>query len=174
MHPNIILAGFMGTGKSTVGRILAARLGWLFVDTDALITARAGCSIADIFAQQGEAAFRALEAACCQHAAAHCHQVIALGGGALLHPATDARLRQRGLVVCLMADLATISARVGEDPARPLFSADRAELAALYAARAAHYAALPHHVDTTRRTADDVAGEIVQLWQNHRQPPMTD
>lgn len=161
---NLVLAGFMGVGKSTVGRIIAARLRLVFVDTDAEIERRAGRTIAQIFAQDGEAAFRRLEAQVCQEVAAGRDQVIAVGGGALLDESTRRAFAQTGLIVCLTASLDAILARVGDDPARPLFSADRAQLAALYAARAAHYAALPHTVDTTARTPAEVAGEVIRLW----------
>lgn len=164
---NIVLAGFMGTGKSTVGRRLAAQLGWSFVDTDTVIEQRTGRTIAAIFADRGEATFRALEAAVCAEMAARCEYVIATGGGALLNPDTLAAFRQQGLIVCLTCELDTILARVGHDPARPLFSADRERLAALYNARAAHYASLPHQIDTTHRTPVQVTEEIVSLWQQY-------
>ncbi len=163
--PNIALAGFMGTGKSTVGRLLAERLGWRFVDTDALIEARAGVPIAHIFAEQGEPAFRRLEAEICRQVAAGRRQVIALGGGALLDAETRRHVQARALLVCLTAPLEEIVRRVGQDPARPLFHADRARLAALYQARAAHYASLPHHVATEGRAPAEIAEEIAHLWQ---------
>ena len=169
--PNIALAGFMGTGKSTVGRLLAERLGWRFVDTDALIEARAGRTIAQVFATQGEAAFRRLEAEICRQVAEGTRQVIALGGGALLNAETRRAVEARALLVCLDAPLDEIVRRVGQDPTRPLFHADRARLAALYAERAAHYAALPHHIVTTGRTPADITEEIVRLWQQLNPSP---
>lgn len=162
---SIALAGFMGAGKSTVGQIVAERLGWPFVDTDALIEARAGRPIAAIFAEQGEAAFRVLEATVCQEAAGLAGHVIALGGGALLDAATRAVYETQTLLIALHCDLATIIARLGDDPARPLFAGDRARLAALYTARAAHYASLPHPILTTNRTPAQVAEEVIRLWQ---------
>ncbi len=166
-HRNLVLAGFMGTGKSVIGRMVADRLGLSFVDTDAVIEARAGRTVARIFAEEGEAAFRAHEAAICQEAAARCHQVIAVGGGALLDDQTRQRVIERALVVCLICELDEIVRRVGNDPARPLFSPDPDRLAALLAARAAHYSGLPHHVDTTHRTPDDVVAEVIRLWLRH-------
>ncbi|MEW6580107.1 MAG: shikimate kinase [Chloroflexota bacterium] len=165
---NLVLAGFMGTGKSMVGRLVAERLGLAFVDTDAEIERRAGRSIAQIFAQDGEAAFRRLEAQVCQEVAAGRGQVIAVGGGALLDDSTRQAFERTGLIVCLTCSLDEILRRVGDDPARPLFSTDRERLTALYAARAAHYAALPHTVDTTARTPAAVAGEVIRLWTQHQ------
>lgn len=160
-----MLAGFMGTGKSTVGQIVAGRLDWPFVDTDAEIETRAGCAIAAIFAQQGEAAFRQLEADVCAGLAGRRACVIATGGGALLNAATRAAFEQRGLVIGLTCALDEIVRRIGHDPRRPLFTADRARLAGLLAERVAHYASLPHVLDTTDRTPDQVAEEVIRLWQ---------
>lgn len=167
-YPNIVLAGFMGTGKSTVGRLVAARLGWRFVDTDTLIEARAGCAIAEIFAQEGEAAFRRLEADACTRAGAYTHCVIALGGGALLNTAVRRRFVAAHIVVCLTCDFAAIIARVGDDSARPLFDADRDKLAALWHARADHYASLPLHLETTHLNPEQTAEEVVRLWHQNR------
>ncbi len=165
---NLVLAGFMGTGKSTIGRIVAARLGLAFVDTDTEIERQAGRTIAQIFAQDGEATFRRLEAQVCQEIAARRDQVIAVGGGALLDDGTRQAFAQTGLIVCLMASLDEILRRVGDDPARPLFSTDRERLMALYTRRAAHYASLPHMIDTTTRTPAQVAGEVIDLWKRQR------
>ncbi len=164
---NIVLAGFMGTGKSTAGRIAAGRLGMAFVDTDALIEAEAGRSIAAIFATEGEAAFRRLEAAACQRIAAQAGQVIAVGGGALLDAATRAACEANGLVICLSASPDEIVRRIGDDPARPL-SGSRAAVERLLVERAAHYASLPHHISTTGRTPERVAEEIIRLWNAQR------
>jgi shikimate kinase len=163
-HCNIVLAGFMGTGKSAVGQIVAERLKWRFVDTDTVIEARAGKIIAEIFEQDGEPAFRALEAVVCRDVAALCHQVISVGGGALLNPAVQAVFAARDLVICLTCDLDTIIQRVGNDPARPLFSVDREKLARLLDARADHYASLPYHVDTSELSPEQSAEEVIGLW----------
>jgi shikimate kinase len=167
-HRSIVLAGFMGTGKTTTGHIVATRLGWRFVDTDAVIEARSGRTIAQIFAADGEAAFRALEAVVCPEMAAIVHQVVAVGGGALLNPAIRDGVEAQSLVVGLTCDLDEIIRRVGDDPARPLFVPDRAALERLLAARAAHYASLPHSIDTTHRTPEQTAEEVIRLWQQNR------
>jgi shikimate kinase len=167
-HRNIVLAGFMGTGKTTVGRLVAGRLGWRFMDTDDVITARDGRTIAEIFEQDGEAAFRQLESIACRDMAALCHQVVATGGGALLDPRVYAAFAARGLVICLTCDLDEIIRRVGDDPARPLFAPDRDRLAHLLAARAEHYARLPHHVDTTHLSPAQAAEEVIRVWQQNR------
>jgi len=167
-HKNIVLAGFMGTGKSTIGRIVAERLGWRFVDTDALITDRTERSIAQIFTDDGEAGFRQLEAVACCDAAAGCHCIIAVGGGALLDADVRALFSERAVVINLRCDLETIMSRVGHDPARPLFSMERERLAGLLASRAAHYDSLPHQIDTTHLSPQAVAEEVIRLWQQNR------
>lgn len=162
---NIVLAGFMGTGKTTVGRLVADRLGWLFIDTDDVIEARANRTIAAIFAESGESAFRALEVGVCAELAGRARCVIATGGGALLDPVTRAAFAAQGLLVGLHADLDEIIRRVGADPARPLFSADRAHLAQLLAQRIDVYASLPVQIDTSHLTPEQVAEDILRLWQ---------
>lgn len=167
-HCSITLAGFMGTGKSTVGRLVADQLGFAFIDTDAVIEARAGRTIASIFATEGESRFRQLEASACANTVAGCHRVIAVGGGALLNSAVRAVMVAHSLVICLTCDLATIIRRVGDDPARPLFNANHAQLARLYAQRADHYARLPHHINTTHLSPEHTAREVIRLWQHNR------
>ncbi len=161
---NIVLAGFMGTGKSTVGRIVAQRLGMAFVDTDDVIEREAGLSIAAIFAGEGEAGFRQREAAICQRLAAQPGLVIAVGGGALLDAQTRAAFEARAMVVCLTCDVEEIMRRVGNDPTRPLFG-DREAVERLFARRSDHYASLPHPIDTSGRSPEEVAEEIIRLWQ---------
>jgi shikimate kinase len=163
---NLILAGFMGTGKTTVGRIVAEELGMHFVDTDTEVEKGSGRSIAEIFAVSGEAAFRHMESAVCLRAARARHQVIAAGGGALLNAASRGMLEASGMIICLLCDLAEIVRRIGHDPSRPLFGGDRERLERLLAGRAAHYRSLPHHLDTTGRTPEQAAEEVIKLWRS--------
>jgi shikimate kinase len=164
ISPNIVITGFMGTGKSTVAPLVAGRLHRPFVDTDAVICERAGLDIPAIFARDGEASFRKLEAEVCVDLAAQTGLVIATGGGALLNPDTLAAMTATGLVVCLTASEAALAARLSgvEREGRPLSAAWRD----LYAARRAGYAAIPYHVTTDDKTPEQVAGEVVALWQN--------
>jgi 3-dehydroquinate synthase len=149
--PNIILAGFMGTGKTAVGREIAARTGRTFVDLDDLIVARAGKSIPEIFAQDGESAFRALEAALCGEMARPAGLALAVGGGAVVSAANRAALAAGGALICLDATPETILRRIGDDANRPMLAGgDRlARIGELLAARAPAYAAIPDHLDTT-------------------------
>ncbi len=165
-EPNLILAGFMGTGKTTVGQLVAQELGMPFVDTDAEIEALAQESVRSIFARQGEAVFRKLEAIVCLRAAIAGGQVIATGGGALLNEATRAALEGSGLLVCLTAHMDEILARVGGDESRPLFGQPEA-VERLLAQRSGLYDRLPYHVDTTGKTPHEATQEVIALWHQH-------
>ena len=162
---NIILTGFMGTGKTTVGRLLAERLGRAFVDTDDLIVARAGRPIADIFNDDGETRFREWEAQVAAELAGRRGLVIATGGRLMLDPDNAAALGATGPVFCLTADPADILARVaGEDGQRPLLAGDDPEtrVRALLRRRAAAYGRF-RAVETAGRPAADVAAAIAAL-----------
>lgn len=164
---NLVITGFMGTGKTTVGRILAQRLGRPFVDMDALIEKREGRSIEEIFAAEGEAYFRELEAALCRELAPPQGLVIATGGGALVNPVNLALMQSGGLVVCLDGEPEVLWERLATANDRPLLQGPdgRARLEALLQARQAAYARIPHHVDTTHRSPQEVAEEILTKLQ---------
>jgi shikimate kinase len=133
----IVLTGFMGSGKTTVGPLVAARLGWNFVDLDDVIEAEAGATIAELFSRHGEAAFRDREHAAIARLAAGDALVLALGGGAIEHPATRALLLTAPdtLLVHLEVELATTLARCqGTEQTRPVL-ADQANLASRYQRR---------------------------------------
>ena len=165
-HANIILTGFMGTGKTTVGQALAAALQRPFVDLDDVIEANAGCPIAEIFARQGEAVFRQQERAACQEVAQRDSLVIATGGGTIIQPGNEEILSQTGHLICLTASPAQILERVGRETHRPLLESkteSRAErIAALLAARAPVYNAVRRQVDTTDLAISDVVAAIRQ------------
>jgi shikimate kinase/3-dehydroquinate synthase len=164
--PNLILTGFMGTGKTLVGHEVARRLGRRFVDMDVEIEARADKSVYHIFAQNGEEAFRRMEAALCRELSAQTGLVIATGGGAMVDPANRAVMMQGGSVVCLTCDRDEILRRVSEgDEYRPLLQvADpRAEIERLLAARHEAYATIPWQVDTTALSPDQVAERVIQF-----------
>ena len=133
----IVLTGFMGSGKSTVGPLLAARLGWKFLDVDDVIEAEAAATIADLFARHGEGPFRHREHATIARLAGEDALVLALGGGAIEHPATRALLLATPgtILVHLEVKLATTLARCrGTERTRPIL-ADQANLASRYQRR---------------------------------------
>jgi len=159
----IVLMGFMGTGKSEVGRRLAQRLGRAFVDTDQLIEEHAGKRVAAIFAEDGEAAFRALERDAVRDAARG-GTVISVGGGAVLDSENVRVLRAAGLLVHLTARPDVILERVGDPRSRPLLGDDpRAAVTRLLAEREPSYAAAADvTIDTSDRSADEVVQDIQQ------------
>lgn len=155
----------MGSGKTTIGRLVAQMLGWSFVDSDDEIVERTGRTIPEIFAAQGEAGFRALEREVCRALAQRENCVIATGGGMLVDEINRAVMAENGFVVCLDATLKDIQTRLAESAPheRPLFSGD---WQALYARRQPAYAAIREHVSTSGKTPEQVAREVVNLWQN--------
>lgn len=129
---SIVLIGMMGCGKSTIGRLIAERFGWEFVDTDARIESEAGCSIRDVFARFGEAYFRRLESqAISRLADSQAPRVIAVGGGAVLRDDNLARLRRIGTMVYLKVTPQELARRVGSGWKRPLVARRRDKAAAL-------------------------------------------
>ena len=107
-HQNIILTGFMGTGKTTAGRVLAKNLGWEFIDTDDLIERQAGKSIRDIFKDDGEDVFRGLERQVAAGIREFQNHVVATGGGIVLDPVNMQNLGKSGLLILLVADMDSI------------------------------------------------------------------
>lgn len=162
-RPTVVLVGPPGAGKSTVGAALAARLGTELHDTDAAIEAAQGRSISDIFVDDGEPAFRALERAEVARALAEHRGVVAVGGGAVMDPETQAALDGH-TVVFLDVAIADASKRIGFDRSRPLLSVNpRASWVAMMNARRATYERVATlRVDTAGRTPDDIVDEIVE------------
>ena len=161
---NIVLTGFMGTGKTAVGRHLATELKAKFVDVDMLIAEKAGRSIKEIFDGQGEAAFRRQESAVIQEVAAQDNVVIATGGGALIDAANRETLSKRGILVCLKARTGTLLERLKDDLTRPLLQGEDLEkrMERLMAERQAVYNLCPVQVDTDGKTIAAVAEEIIR------------
>ena len=162
---NIVITGFMGTGKTTVGRLLAQRLGRRFVDMDVLLAERFGKPIAAIFAEEGEEAFRAAEAELCAALAAEQALVIGTGGGALLNEASRAALAASGVLVCLTAEEDEILRRLAAAADRPLLNAAaederRSRVRTLLNARRAAYGAIPYQIATDGLTPAAVADRI--------------
>lgn len=164
----VVLIGFMGAGKTTVGRALARRLRWDFCDLDEVIEQREDQSIAQIFASHGEAGFRRVEAATLRHLleqnAAAGDLVLALGGGAFVQAENRAALQQAGAITVLLeAPVAELRRRCqSERQVRPL-AQQEARFAELFAARREHYELAHLRVQTLHKTVDQVAAEIEQI-----------
>ncbi len=163
---NIVLIGFMGTGKTTVGKFLANRLKLTFTDMDDCIVERVGKSIPAIFADDGEPAFRKLERQVVVDLSARRSLVIATGGGVVLNPDNIRDLGATGLLVALTASPDVILERLRHDSGRPLLSAgDKGEkIRTLLAARQHLYDAIPEKIDTDLLTRETVAKRIMDLY----------
>lgn len=166
-HQNIVLMGFMGTGKSTVGKRLAKRLGMKFLDMDTIIEERAGKPISRIFAEEGEPHFRTLERELARELSEKSGLVIACGGGVVLNPDNISDYSRTGLVVCLTATPEVILERTSRARNRPLLEEqDRMKrILDLLDKRRHLYAAIPHQVDTSSIHADQVVEAILGMLQ---------
>ncbi len=162
---HVVLVGLPGSGKTTVGRLVAAALGAPFVDLDEAVERRAGKSVARIFAEAGERAFRALEAELGAAALAGPPVVIAPGGGYLTDAVTLRAARRSGLLVYLETGAAVAAARLEGGAGRPLLAggASPARLAALLAAREPLYRGAECVVPTGGRSPADVAAAVASL-----------
>lgn len=162
------LIGMMGSGKTTVGREVAAARGLDFVDTDLLVASLTDKSIAELWETEGESSFRRLESQMIASAAAGEPVVVATGGGAVLEGDNIAAMRGSGLVVWLRASPETLFARIGEDGARPLVANTDDPIEALgnlLAEREERYVEAAHaQVATDGRTIESIVDEVIALW----------
>lgn len=162
MTDNIVLVGFMGAGKSSVGRILARRLGRCLIETDDMITAKEGRSIPEIFAAEGETYFRAAEEEAVGLLGLKRGEVIATGGGLPCRDSRPETLRALGTVIWLSGDLDTLIERALRGGDRPMLAGrGREEVRALYRGREPFYRQADLTVDTTDLSPDQVAGHII-------------
>jgi shikimate kinase len=169
--PRILLVGMMGAGKTTVGRALAQRFGWPYLDSDEEVRRRTGRTVPEIFAQDGEPAFRAEEAAVLAVACSSTHPVVvSVAGGAVLDPANREVMKACGLVVWLRASLATLTQRVGDGRTRPLLGDDPgAALARLYPERARLYEELAEVVvDVDDVPTDRVVEQVARALRDRQ------
>ena len=162
MGDNVILVGFMGAGKSSVGRLLARRMGRCFVETDDMITAGEGRSIPAIFAERGEAYFRSLEEETVRLLALKSGDVIATGGGLYCREGRPEAMRALGTVVWLSGDFDVLYERARRMGERPMLAGrTREEVAAIYQGRETYYRQADLTVDTTRRNTDQVVTQVL-------------
>jgi shikimate kinase len=164
---NLVLVGFMGSGKTTVGKWVADRLGLEFVDMDELIEQRQGKTISEIFASLGESEFRKLERSLVGELAAKQSQVIAAGGGVVLDGGNVREFERTGVVVCLRVTPKIAHLRTKANPNRPLLeTANRSgQIKKLLAQREPLYAAIRHQVETSDRGLEAVAQEVIEIYK---------
>jgi len=161
----IYLIGFMGAGKSTVGRFLAAKLGWNFIDLDDEIERRERRPIAEIFRQDGEPRFRELERLCLKELSSSPKTVIALGGGTFIDPENRDLATRTGLTIWLKVSFDKLVHRVRIDGSRPKF-VDTEQTKRLYQTREPFYALAKVHVSTEEGTAETTVDEIIEVIEN--------
>lgn len=168
MKKNIYLIGFMGTGKSTVGRLLADRLGMEFCDTDAMVEKRAGKTIAEIFEDLDEDAFRGMETEILKEITGKGNLVVSTGGGIVVTKGNMEIMRSAGKLITLMASPEQIFERIKDDRGRPLLNVDSPldEIKRLIYDRAPFYINTDYIVETTELSPEDAAEEIIRFVEN--------
>jgi shikimate kinase len=166
---NLVLTGFMGTGKSTIGRVVAERLNRPFIDMDEVIVQEAGCPVPEIFARHGESTFRQMERELCQKLSTRSGLVISTGGGALIDAHNRALMTSSAVVICLTANLQALLERLQADTNRPMLNATDTQqrIGELLAIRKAAYDSLPYQIDTSTQTPEETVEAVLALW--HKQ-----
>ena len=164
---NLYLVGFMGTGKTTVARAVGHKLGFQVIDSDHEIEKLKGKSIPDIFAQDGEPAFRRFERDFIEHGHPLDRTIVACGGGLVVQPGMLEQLKTRGVVICLHASLETILARTSRHRNRPLLAVDDPEerIRTLYTAREPIYKQSGTVILTDARPLHDIVAHVIRSWR---------
>ena len=164
---NIIVCGFMATGKSSVGKRLAAKLHYQFLDMDSLIEEETGMTIPQIFSSQGEPAFRALESRMVERIAGWTGYVVATGGGTIVNPQNLETLKRCGVVISLTADIRTILLRSGKGDTRPLLQGENKSerIRQLMKQREPFYAQADIVLDTSTLNINQVVHRLVARLQ---------
>lgn len=170
MRKNIIITGFMGTGKSAVAEELAQKLKMEFIDMDRIIEERQGTSVSDIFARYGENYFREQENKLVKELSLKGNMIIATGGGALLSSDNARILGQMGEIICLYADPRTIYDRLKKENDRPLLKGKDilGEISLLLKKRERIYDKIKCKINTTNFTIQEVVDEIINLLEQER------
>lgn len=164
---NIVLTGFMGTGKTTVGKIIAKKLGFSFVDVDELIEKTTGLKISEIFERFGEPRFRDIETEIIKSTSKNYAQVIATGGGAVLRDENLKALKSKGVIFCLTASEDVIFERVKNNNERPLLKTEnpKERIKELLAQRMPRYMMADFIIDTDGLTHEEVAEKIIKEYK---------
>ncbi len=161
----------MGTGKTTVGRAVAQRLGFHLLDSDAEIERQQGRSVSEIFARDGEPAFRAMEKAFVEGGHPASRTVVACGGGLIVQPGMLELVQTKGVVICLHASIETILERTARHRTRPLLAVDNPEerVRTLFAQREPIYKRCGTVVLTDSRPLGDIVGHVIRAWRRDAQ-----
>ncbi len=165
-RPNIVLVGFMGTGKTSIAKRLATQLRMRYVDTDDIIERDSGRRISDIFSEDGEETFRELESEAVRKASKLCNYVISTGGGVVLKETNMAELRRNGIIFCLTATPEEIYRRVRHQPHRPLLQTPDplTKIKSMMEDRHPYYVKADYMVETTGRSFGEVMAYIKRVF----------
>jgi len=168
---NIYLVGFMGTGKTVVGRELAKIKKWRFADLDELIELREGMTIPDIFSKKGEPYFRIIEKKVLKDISREEKFVVACGGGVVINKENIKTMKARGIMICLKANPSVILKRVSGLATRPLLNVvkPKERIGLMLKLRSPYYALADKSIDTSKLSVKEVAAEIIKLskkWTN--------
>jgi len=166
---NLVLVGFMGSGKTVVGKLVAERLGMHFMDMDDEVERREGRKISEVFAQDGESYFRRLERVLTQELASQTDWVIATGGGIVLDPRNLDDFRKTSVIIGFGIHVDTVLQRVGHQTHRPLLEGGdkHKRVQKLLAQREPLYRAAGEYIDTNDRTIDEVVNKVVAAYQKN-------
>lgn len=163
---NIVLVGFMGTGKTAVAKEIARKLGMQFINTDDIIEKKAGMPIDDIFTRKGESCFRQLEREVMMEVSASNYSVIDTGGGAVINELNVRDMKMEGILFCLNATVDEIFKRIGNETHRPLLNVSDPieQINYLLKKRMLYYKRADYQIDTTGRSVKDIAEEIMDIY----------
>ena len=172
-RPNIVLVGFMGTGKTSIGRRISSQLRMRYVDTDEIVERDNRRRISDIFAEDGEAVFRELESEAVRKVSKLHNHVISTGGGVVLKEANMTELKRNGVIFCLTATAEEIYKRVGHQIHRPLLQDPDplAKIQSMLADRRPYYAKSDHMISTTGRSFGEIITHIKRTFRKSTRNP---
>ena len=172
-HPNIVLIGFMGTGKTSIGRRISSQLRMRYVDTDEIVERDNRRRISDIFAADGEPVFRELESEAVRKVSKLHNHVISTGGGVVLKEANMTELKRNGIIFCLTATAEEIYKRVGHQTHRPLLQDPDplTKIQSMLAERQSYYAEADHMISTTGRAFGEIITHIKRMFRKNTGNP---
>lgn len=172
MKKNIVLTGFMGTGKTVAGKIVAEKLNMEFIDTDEIIEKREKDRIARIFQVKGESYFRKVEEEVIKDISEKTNCVIATGGGAIINKNNFENLKKNGVIICLEAEPSTILLRTSTTKDRPLLLKNKDVISTirdLLKMREPYYNRADYKIDTTSLNPEQVSELIIKIWREHNE-----
>lgn len=170
MKSNIILTGFMGTGKSTVGKVVASKLQMQFIDTDAVIERQEGMTISDIFSTFGEKHFRDIESKVIEQTSKLKNSVVATGGGVVLNPGNIENLRHDGIIIYFQSNVDTIIRNTSGSDHRPLLQRDdmRKNVGLMLQQREQYYRNNDFSIDVSDLSVEQTVQKVIEIYESSK------